>query len=104
MGNAAPSWPAPALAEPRAKPLPRREQREDRDGCAPWFRAWCEARNISTRDLAAILEVTQAVAQQKLRGEKPVTLNDLKRFPPKFRHELFYEFGAWCSGHSVSHF
>lgn len=62
-----------------------------------WFRAWCVERRISARDLAAILDITSSRAARKLSGELPVSLADIRRFPPRYRGEFVLAFVSWCS-------
>lgn len=61
-----------------------------------------ERRIARDQDLAAILEVSVSIAQGKLSGARPLTLNDIYRFPSRFRSELLYEFGAWCAANNNS--
>lgn len=62
--------------------------------------AACTRHHVSVRDLASILEVSASVAHAKLTGAKPLTLNDVFRFPPRFRNELLLEFSSWCAVNS----
>lgn len=103
----------PALHE-RAKHLtpkafrrvaePSEERKADHAGVTQWFARWCEEKRISVRDLAAILDVTIAVAQKKRSGESPLAFVDVKRFPKHHRRELAFAFLVWCdSSDSVPH-
>ncbi len=94
---------------PRPGPGPRKcEPDEERKAASndttQWFRAWCARRCISVRDLSTILKVTVAVSEKKLNGKSPLSLADLRFFPPRFRHELILEWSAHCaSADSLAH-
>lgn len=90
----------PVPPPPASGPGIRRARLEARDGLRDWFAEWCGRRGVTVRDLGDILEVSHAVAHAKLRGEKPLTLNDVYRFPPRFRNELILEFSSWCAAHN----
>lgn len=92
-----PPPPARIGADQRAKYLRRAVDAEGRDGTRDWFVDWCRDHSVSVRDLATILRRPVSVAQDKLTGKRGVTLQDIKRFPRRFRAELIHEFGAWCA-------
>jgi hypothetical protein len=117
--GASPSYPPPHDPHPKSGPIdlralrgmgprkcePKPERLEERGGLRDWFAAWCRRHHMSTRDLSAILGVSVSVAQAKLDGRHGVSLNDLVRFPTRYRYELIHEFLGWCAEHdkNVSH-
>lgn len=92
-------WPPPPVApHPASRPGLSKctEEREaEKRACASWFAAWCAQRNISVRDLQAILGVSYGVAQAK-RADGSITLLDIRRFPSRYRNGLALSFLAWC--------
>lgn len=74
------------------------ERQGSHDEVTTWFVRWCDARCISVRDLAEILGTSAPLASLKRRGETPITLVDLRKFPARYRHTLIAEFSAFvCS-------
>lgn len=74
----------------------------DHEKLAEWFGAWCVRNHISDRDLAAILDVTLALARKKRLGESPLNLIDIKRFPDRHRSSLVLAYMAWCVANDSS--
>jgi hypothetical protein len=62
-----------------------------------WFARWCAERRISERDLASILDVSAPLARKKLRGESPLNLTDIARFPVRHRNDLMLAYISWRS-------
>lgn len=74
------------------------ERQDSHDEVTTWFVRWCDARCISVRDLAEILGTSAPLASRKRRGETPITLVDIRKFPARYRHTLIAEFTAFvCS-------
>lgn len=64
---------------------------EERVASSADLRAWAARRRVSVRDLADILGVSVRVAQQKLSGEVPLGVDEIRALPIKDALELFDE-------------
>ena len=86
---------APVVAAVPTGSQATHERQAATNEAAAFFQAWCKARRVSLRDLAAVLNVSLAVAAKK-HSTGNVTLTDIGKIPERHRDEFAYEWLRHC--------